>query len=127
MNRSCDVRPVRGGNTVVPDLDLQVVVSWQRGITVDACALLLTADGKVRNDEPTHASESLRQLQQLVTFAFADDLIEQHEVDGFEAEVRRLGVTGPAVDAMRSLPLRRVKSRGDPGSADATSLQRVTP
>jgi stress response protein SCP2 len=219
---------VRGGNTVVPDLDLQVVVSWQRGTTVDACALLLTEDGKVRNDEdfvfynePTHASgavrlldeqpqsasvlvkldrvpatihriviagslekgtfdqvpelaaelqgtatriryqvadiepvtamvfgevyrrgdgwkfravgqgwasglgglatdfgisvedesvitqaESLRQLQQLVTFAFADDVIEQHEVDGFEAEVRRLGVTGPAVDAMRARLLR---------------------
>jgi stress response protein SCP2 len=219
---------VRGGNTVVPDLDLQVVVSWQRGITVDACALLLTEDGKVRNDEdfvfynePTHASgavrlldeqpqsasvavkldrvpptihriviagslekgtfdqvpelaaelagtatriryqvtdiepvtamvfgelyrrgdgwkfravgqgwasglgglatdfgisvedesvitqaESLRQLQQLVTFAFADDVIEQHEVDGFEAEVQRLGVTGPAVDAMRARLMR---------------------
>jgi hypothetical protein len=46
-------------------------------------------------------AESLRHLQQMVTFAFADDLIEQHEVDEFEETVGRLGVDGPAVDAMR--------------------------
>jgi hypothetical protein len=47
-------------------------------------------------------AESLRELQQLVTFAFADDMIEQHEVDEFEEAVRRLGVGGPAVEAMRT-------------------------
>jgi len=225
---------VRGGNTVVPDIELHVVVSWQLGTTVDACALLLTEDGKVRNDEdfvfynePTHASgcvrlldeqpqsasvlvkldrvpatihriviagslekgtfdrvpglaaelqatatriryevadieavtamvfgelyrrggdwkfravgqgwasglgglatdfgisvedesvitqaESLRHLQQVVAFAFADDIIEQHEVDEFEAEVQRLGVTGPAVDAMRARLLRGLELSG---------------
>lgn len=50
-----------------------------------------------------------RHLQQLVTFAFADDLIEQHEVDEFEETVIRLGVTGPAVDVMRERLLRGLR------------------
>jgi stress response protein SCP2/5-methylcytosine-specific restriction endonuclease McrA len=216
---------VRGGNTVVPTAEIRVEVSWHRGTGVDACALLLTENDKVRDDndfvfynQPEHATgsvrlaeenttsasvtvdlrrvppeihrvviagsleqgtfesvpdlrvsvldhsdqvanydiadiepvtamvfgelyrredawkfravgqgwanglgglatdfgisvedessvisqaESMRHLQQMVTFAFADDLIEQHEVDEFDEAVTQLGVSGPAVDAMR--------------------------
>jgi hypothetical protein len=60
----------------------------------------------VEDESVITQAESLRHLQQLVTFAFADDVIEPHEVEEFEAEVRRLGVTGPAVEAMRARLLR---------------------
>jgi stress response protein SCP2 len=216
---------IRGANTGISGVEVQVKVSWSGGSGVDACALLLTTDGKVRDDndfvfynQPEHSSgavrlteaestsmvvtvdlqrlpadidrvvvagslenqtfdavpgllvsvlggarplasyavtdiepvtamvfgelyrkgdgwkfravgqgwasglsglatdfgisvedessvvsqaESLRHLQQLVTFAFADDLIEQHEVDEFEETVRTLAVSGPAVEVMR--------------------------
>jgi stress response protein SCP2/5-methylcytosine-specific restriction endonuclease McrA len=65
-------------------------------------------------------------LQQLVTFAFADDLIEQHEVDGFEAAVAALGIADPMVGELRA-QLRRglelgVIIEGDVPRIEETSL-----
>jgi stress response protein SCP2 len=59
---------------------------------------------RVREDNGRAALRpiALQHLQQVVTFAFADDLIEQHEVDGFEDVVRQLGIRDPAVDHMRA-------------------------
>ncbi|MCK9900597.1 TerD family protein [Frankia sp. Cpl3] len=46
-------------------------------------------------------SVALGYLQRLVTFAFADEIIEEHELTLFEDEVRRLGIGHPAVGMMR--------------------------
>lgn len=40
-------------------------------------------------------------LQRIVTFAFGDEIIEEHEYTFFEEEVRRLGIQDPAVEEMR--------------------------
>ncbi|GAA1541416.1 hypothetical protein GCM10009827_071110 [Dactylosporangium maewongense] len=44
---------------------------------------------------------ALHYLHRVLTFAFADDLIEQHEMDEFEEAVRELGIADPAVVEMR--------------------------
>lgn len=41
-------------------------------------------------------------LERIVTFAFADGVIEQHELDEFESSASALGVEDQSIDAMRS-------------------------
>ncbi|GIJ49941.1 TerF-like protein [Virgisporangium aliadipatigenens] len=83
---------------------------------------------RVREDNGRAAMRpiALQHLQQLVTFAFADDLIEQHEVDGFEEVVRQLGIRDPAVDHMRARLQRGLAlaaiSNGDVPNIDETTL-----
>lgn len=40
----------RGANTAINEQMVDVVVTWRAGSTVDPCALLVTAGGKVRDD-----------------------------------------------------------------------------
>jgi stress response protein SCP2 len=58
---------------------------------------------RVREDNGRGALRpvALHHLQQLLTFAYADDIIEQHEVDGFDEAVRELGIADPAITDMR--------------------------
>jgi hypothetical protein len=58
---------------------------------------------RVREDAGREALRhlALRHLHQRMTFAFADDVIEQHEMDAFDDEVRALGVVDPAISDMR--------------------------
>lgn len=58
---------------------------------------------RVREDAGREALRpaALHHLHQLLTFAFADGIIEQHEMDGFDEAVRQLGVIDPAISAMR--------------------------
>jgi len=73
---------------------------WSSGL-----AGLATDFGIAVEDDTTSViaqAEALRELQQMVTFAFADDLIEQHELDEFNDAANRLGISGVAVDAMRA-------------------------
>ncbi|GAB3854085.1 HNH endonuclease [Dactylosporangium cerinum] len=63
----------------------------------------------------------------MVAFAFADDLIEQHEVDEFEDAVRRIGITDTAIADMRrrlqrGLDLARIAD-GDVPTVTQTTLQ----
>ncbi|MFF5225406.1 TerD family protein [Dactylosporangium sp. NPDC000521] len=44
---------------------------------------------------------ALHHLHRVLTFAFADDIIEQHEIDGFDEAVRQLGIADPAINEMR--------------------------
>ncbi|MEV4518500.1 TerD family protein [Dactylosporangium sp. NPDC049525] len=44
---------------------------------------------------------AVHHLHRVLTFAFADGIIEQHELDGFDEAVRRLGVIDPAISGMR--------------------------
>ena len=44
---------------------------------------------------------ALQYLEQVVAFAFADDLIEQHEVDEFDDAVARIGIVDTAIADMR--------------------------
>ncbi|MDG6101753.1 TerD family protein [Dactylosporangium aurantiacum] len=44
---------------------------------------------------------ALHHLHQLLTFAFADGVIEQHEMDAFDDAVRALGVVDPAISQLR--------------------------
>lgn len=45
---------------------------------------------------------ALTHLERVVAFAFADGVIEQHELDGFNAAVTALQITDYSVDAMRT-------------------------
>lgn len=45
-------------------------------------------------------------LERVVTFAFADGVIEQHELNEFEATASALGIVDPSIDAMRTRLLR---------------------
>ncbi|MFC5008152.1 TerD family protein [Dactylosporangium cerinum] len=70
---------------------------------------------------------ALQYLEQMVAFAFADDLIEQHEVDEFEDAVRRIGITDTAIADMRrrlqrGLDLARIAD-GDVPTVTQTTLQ----
>lgn len=58
---------------------------------------------RVREDNGREALRpvAIRYLNQLVTFAFADDVIEKHEMEAFEAAVRGLGVVDPAITELR--------------------------
>ncbi|WP_327010394.1 TerD family protein [Dactylosporangium sp. NBC_01737] len=68
---------------------------------------------------------ALHHLQQVVAFAFADDLIEQYEIDGFDDAVRRIGITDTAVAGMRhrlqrGLDLARIADGDVPRIAQTT-------
>ncbi len=68
---------------------------------------------------------ALQYLEQMVAFAFADDLIEQHEVDAFEDAVRRIGITDTAIADMRrrlrrGLDLARIADGDVPRVAQTT-------
>ena len=58
---------------------------------------------RVREDAGREALRplALHHLHQLLTFAFADGIIEQHEMDAFDDAVRALGVIDPAISQMR--------------------------
>ncbi|MGI5185711.1 TerD family protein [Dactylosporangium sp. CA-152071] len=58
---------------------------------------------RVREDagRETLRPVALHHLHQLLTFAFADEVIEQHEMDAFDDAVRALGVVDPAISQMR--------------------------
>ena len=58
----------------------------------------------------------------MLTFAYADDLIEQHEVDGFDDAVRRLGIADPAITDMR----RRLQRGLELGLISSGDIPRVT-
>ncbi|MDG6101786.1 TerD family protein [Dactylosporangium aurantiacum] len=64
---------------------------------------------------------ALQHLQQVVAFAFADDLIERHEIEGFDDAVRRIGVTDPAITDMR----RRLQRGYDLGLISAGDVPRI--
>jgi stress response protein SCP2 len=68
---------------------------------------------------------ALQYLEQVVAFAFADDLIEQHEVDEFDEAVRRIGITDTAIADMRrrlqrGLDLARIADGDVPRIAQTT-------
>jgi stress response protein SCP2 len=68
---------------------------------------------------------ALQYLEQMVAFAFADDLIEQHEIDEFDDAVRRIGITDTAIADMRrrlqrGLDLARIAEGDVPRIAQTT-------
>ncbi len=65
---------------------------------------------------------ALAHLHRVLTFAFADGVIEQHEMDGFDDAVRRLGVVDPAISEMR----RRLRRGLDLGLISNGDVPRVT-
>ncbi|CAI7981130.1 5-methylcytosine-specific restriction enzyme A [Frankia sp. Hr75.2] len=70
-------------------------------------------------------SVALAYLQRIVTFAFGDEIIEEHEYQLFEDEVRRLGVVDPAVEEMRrrlrrGLDLSRIRNGDLPRETSST-------
>ena len=65
---------------------------------------------------------ALQHLQQVVAFAFADDLIEQHEIEGFDDTVRRIGIADPAITDMR----RRLQRGYDLGLIAGGDVPRIT-
>lgn len=82
---------------------------------------------RVREDNGREALRpiALHHLQQLLTFAYADDLIEQHEVDGFDDAVRRLGIADPAITDMRQR-LQRGLELGLIGNGDVPRVAHTT-
>jgi hypothetical protein len=79
---------------------------------------------RVREDNGREALRpiALHHLHQILTFAFADDIIEQHEVDGFDEAVGQLGITDPAITEMR----RRLQRGLEIGLISSGQIPRIT-
>ncbi|MET7419439.1 TerD family protein [Dactylosporangium sp. NPDC005555] len=65
---------------------------------------------------------AVHHLHRLLTFAFADGIIEQHEMDAFDEAVRALGVVDPAISQMR----RRLRRGLELGLISNGEVPRVT-
>jgi stress response protein SCP2 len=79
---------------------------------------------RVREDAGRSALRplALHHLHQLLTFAFADGIIEQHEMDAFDDAVAALGVVDPAISDMR----RRLRRGLELGLISNGEVPRVT-